>query len=139
MSMSYVPPYFVVQELVPPEIFKKYGDQSIRYIDPRLSDTLSFVRGLILQPMTVNNWHTGGDRLWSGLRVPGSPYYSMGSAHSYGQAFDAVGNWDADDVRQKIIDNQHLLPHHIRLEIGISWLHVDVMNVSQTWVQTFKP
>lgn len=137
-SHSYVPSNFVIQELIPPTFFHKYGNNAIRYIDPRICDVLSVVRDWIGKPMTINNWHTGGQRLWSGLRTADSPHYRSGSAHSFGQAFDAVGDWDANLVRQAILDGELILPHWVRLETNITWLHVDVMAVQQK-VETFKP
>lgn len=137
-TYSYVPKHFVTQELVPPTFYQKYGEASIRYIDPRLSDVVAEVRAWIGKPMTINNWHRGGQRIWSGLRTADSPYYRSGSAHSFGMAFDAVGDWVPETVRQAIIDRKLILPHRVRLEMGISWLHIDVMAVGEE-VETFKP
>lgn len=140
MKHSFVPKNFVVQELVPRVMYEKYGESAIRYIDPRLCKVLEQLRECIDMPMTINNWHSGGGREWSGLRTPDSPYYSLGSAHTYGMAFDAVGNWDADEVRRKVIDRVVPLAFPVRLELGISWLHVDVMRSAENpEVFTFYP
>lgn len=120
-------------------MFQRYGDKSIRYFDPRLLAVLEVIREGVDSPMTINNWHLGGARQWSGLRTPESKYWSSGSAHSWGMAFDAVGDFDPDDARAAIVSGQLILPYPVRLEMGISWLHVDVMNVSQNPVEIFYP
>ena len=130
--------HFVTQELVPPGLFQRYGDQSIRYFDIRILEVLERIREWVDAPMTINNWSRQGNRQWSGIRTPDSPYYSLGSAHSWGLAFDAVGSWEPDDVRAAILSEQLMLPHPVRLELGVSWLHVDVMNISGNRVETFN-
>ena len=129
---------FITQELIPPSLFQRYGDQSIRYFDIRILEVLERIREWVDAPMTINNWHRQGNRQWSGIRTPDSPYYSLGSAHSWGLAFDAVGDWEPDDVRAAILSEQLMLPHPVRLELGVSWLHVDVMNISGNRVETFN-
>jgi len=129
---------FVVQELVPPSLYQLYGDQAIRYFDIRILEVLERIRECIDAPMVINNWHRQGNRQWSGIRTPDSPYYSLGSAHSWGLAIDAVGSWEPDDVRAAILSEQLMLPHPVRLELGVSWLHVDVMNISGNRVETFN-
>ncbi len=131
-----LPKQFVVQELVPPEMFKRFIDLSIRYVDPRLLVVLGEIREWLDRPMTINNWHTGGNREWSGIRTPDSPYYSKYSGHSWGMAFDAVGDWDAGMVRKAITSGQLKLSYPVRLESGVSWLHVDVM--AQSPVEVFS-
>ena len=131
---------FAVHELVPPETYEKFGNRAIRYIDQRLIATLNAIRDYVNTPMTINNYKFGGDRIGSGLRLPGSKYHSMYSAHSHGMAFDAVGNFDYDQIRQDIMDKEdELLPHPVRLEMDINWLHVDVMNETDKFVVTFNP
>lgn len=131
---------FAVHELVPPETYDKFGDRGIRYIDPRLIGTLNAIRDYVNAPMTINDYRFGGSRVSSGLRLPGSKYHSLYSAHSYGMAFDAVGDFDYEALRKDIIEKgEELLPHPVRLEMDINWLHVDVMNASDKFVITFNP
>lgn len=129
---------FVPQELVCPITFKRFGKNSIRYIDPRLISVLNVLRAEIDEPMTVNNWHIGGNFVGSGLRVHGSKHWSQFSAHSFGMAIDARGSeWDTEVVRRAIIDGDIVLPHPVRVELDVSWLHIDVMNNTDSPVITF--
>ena len=139
--MSFKLTHFLVQELVPQDLFNRYGEEAIRYMDPRLLEVLEALRTAIDTPMTINNYHIDGSRHWSGIRTPESPWYRPYSPHSYGMAFDAVGNFEASEVRQRIKSGEIKLPHPVRLEMGVSWLHVDVMRVSSDYesVTTFYP
>lgn len=49
------------------------------------------------------------------------------SAHILGKAgdFDVAG-MTAEEARQAIKNNANLLPYPVRLEKGVSWLHMDV-------------
>lgn len=50
------------------------------------------------------------------------------SAHILGKAGDfTVSGMSAEEARRKIIANASLLPHHIRMEAGVTWLHFDVL------------
>lgn len=53
-----------------------------------------------------------------------TPYIS---AHILGKGGDfTVKGMTADQARQKIKANAHLLPCHIRIENEVNWLHFDV-------------
>jgi hypothetical protein len=131
--------YFKVHEVVPPELWDRYGELAIRYMDPRLLANLVALRKQINLPMTINNYRLNGDRTSSGLRTPESSHYSMGSAHSYGMAIDAVGPFNVKEVRQKLLDESIVLPYPCRIEMNVSWLHIDVMALGPVMVQTFNP
>ena len=49
------------------------------------------------------------------------------SAHCLGKAGDfTVTGMTAEQARRKIVQNADLLPCPVRLEKGVSWLHMDV-------------
>mgnify|MGYP002628906326 FL=1 len=140
MSKYYELNYFKPYELVPPETHEKYGDKAIRYIDPRLIANLNAIRDYLGVPMVINDYEWGGKRKSSGLRLPGDSYHSVYSAHSFGMAFDAVGNFDYDQLREDIISKKEIIvPHPCRLEMDINWFHIDVMNETDRHVITFSP
>jgi len=122
--------YFKVHEFVPEHMYKRYGEKAWRFIQPgliRIYDTLKerFPNGTI----TINNYAYGGNRYWSGLRTPESPYYSETSIHSFGGGGDSkFSAYAEEDVRQDIIDNPEIYPDVKGIEMGISWLHVDTRN-----------
>lgn len=128
--------YFDIQELVGPIEYLKFGNNCWRYLRTDLLHTILVVRRDILKvPMYVNNWATGGNLYERGLRCNISPISKdktvenvlYMSGHSFGAAidFDAKG-MTAESVRKKIIMNESLLPYPIRLEKGVSWVHLDV-------------
>ena len=122
--------HFAIHELVPPHIFEKFGEKAWKFIDSRLIESIDALKEHFnLGTMTINNYYWGGDRKWSGLRTPQSPYYSETSQHSLGNAIDAVfSHYSAKDVRNYIIDNQHKFPHIKGVELDVGWVHVDVRN-----------
>jgi len=130
---------FKIEELVPKEVYQTRGDKAWELLDPNMIKVLDRIKKKFPKgSMTVNNWLWNGDRNWSGLRTPESPYYSKYSQHSFGRAFDAVfSKYTAEEVRQYIIDNLEEFPEVGGIELGISWLHIDVRNVEQ--VKMFYP
>ena len=132
--------YFEVKEFVSPDVYRKHGEMSIKFICPMLLETISIIREKIGKPITINNWHVGGGFTQRGLRENISDIVSKKtkrdklylSAHTMGKAFDFdVKGMKADDVRKWILDNQKSLPHKIRLEHKmngkpITWIHVDL-------------
>ena len=130
---------FKIQELVPESIYKKRGEKAWELLNPLLLETIDTIKERFPDgSMTINNWLWNGNREWSGLRTPDSPWYSMTSQHSFGNAIDAVfSKYTAEEIRQDIIDNPDIYPHVKGIETDISWLHIDVRN--RKTVAIFKP
>ena len=131
--------HFKIQELVPPKVYKTCKNKAWRLLDDRVLITLDRLRERY-GPITVNNWHSGKDREWSGLRTPDSPYYSANSQHTFGRAADCLfSRTDAESVRQDIlaapVDKDFELIGS--LELGVSWLHFDVRNCKR--IKTYYP
>ena len=139
----YKPKHFKAHELVPPEIYKKWGDRSFMFIDDRLLRLIDALRDEF-GSATINNYKYGGDRQWSGLRTNGSPYYSRTSQHSFGRAADIIfSNIDAEQVRGEIKEDPQFWLNSagcdsITLEDGVSWVHVDVRNGAKG-INSFSP
>jgi hypothetical protein len=127
--------FFRIEELVCPHIFKAFGGRSWQFISIELLTTLLVLRRDIFQsPMTVNNWHNGGIFSQRGYRcnicqiprtktLQGKIYLS---AHCNGRGIDAdIKGLTAEQARQKIKANIDKLPYNIRVEAGVSWLHLD--------------
>lgn len=122
--------YFDVDELVCDHTFAKFGAvQSWNFLDTDFLHALLVVRRDILKkPM----WCNGNAKKQRGLRCnrcqmvrdKTSVYLS---AHCLGKAGDfTVTGMTAEQARQRIKENAHLLPCPVRLESGVSWLHMDV-------------
>jgi hypothetical protein len=123
-------PYFDVDELVCPHTFAKWGQASWQFLDTDYLHALLVVRRDILKkPM----WCNGSGKTERGLRcnrcsiVRGKSGAYL-SAHVLGKAGDfTVTGMTAEQARQAIKRNASLLPCNIRIEKGVSWLHLDVL------------
>ena len=132
--------HFKAYELVDRETYEREGDEgSLALIHPDLRDQADNVRDFLGVRITVNNWKIGGPFQWRGLRTPekaeelGAPQ----SAHISDPTkkilcraidFDADG-MTADQVRAKILADKDnpLLSKITRMEIGITWVHIDII------------
>ena len=121
--------YFKVHEIVPKVLYNKYGEKAWRYVDIRLIETIDKLKEHFSEgSMTINNYKWNGAREWSGIRTSDSPYYSVGSQHSYANALDIVfSEYTAKEVRDYILNNLDEFPHIKGLEVA-TWLHIDVRN-----------
>jgi len=85
---------FLLEEYVSKEVFEEYGHRAVRFISTALieADTQLVIdlEAHFKRPIscTINNWKWGGQRNNSGLRMPGTTYYSKWSLHSMGSASD---------------------------------------------------
>lgn len=140
----YICKYFKLYELLPKSLYKN-ENTGWNMIDERLLRTIDFVRELLGVPLTVNTWKQGGPRGFSCARTPDSKEYSKGSYHSVRpdrlvMACDMVSNkLTAAEMRKIIKDNADKLPYPVRLENGVSWLHIDVVEKPGYKVYIFNP
>lgn len=123
--------YFSIEELVCPHVLEKYGEKAWMFLDDRLIYNLDTIRERIGKPIFVNI----GDLTQRGLRCTkceivkqkveaGEVYLS---AHIMGKAADFnVRDIEAEVMRLWLAKNGHLLPYPIRLESGVSWVHMDI-------------
>jgi len=133
----YIPEYFIAEELVPPRVYNYKKELSWELIDDRVLITLDQLRDEY-GSITVNNWKWGGDREWSGLRTPDSPWYRPYSQHTFGRASDCIFNdTNVKKVRKDILDNPERFPCINSVELQTSWLHFDVRNCNR--IKTYTP
>lgn len=136
MTPAYTPRFFTLEEFLPPTIHADLAAADALWkgwllLDERIVRTADQLREKF-GAITINNWHTGGDRVASGLRVPGSPHYKPYSQHSFGRAIDCVSrSLSGEDMRKYIIANRDEFPFITTLERDVSWLHCDVRNAPQ--------
>lgn len=136
-------PYFKAHELVSPQVYAKYGENSWQFLSTDLLHTLLVVRTELGRPMTINTWFWGGSFSQRGLRDNQSPIFREKferdrlylSGHVLGMAIDFdVEGMTASEVRVWLQSNSHKLPVKIRLEnklngVPINWVHLDVKYV----------
>ena len=130
--------YFIVQELVCKHTYMKFGERSWQFLDTELLHTLLVIRKNIGKAMYVNNWDMGGPLSQRGLRcnicqlvkdkTKANSVYLSSHGNGAGVDFDVKG-MTAQEVRNWISENQVLLPYPIRLESGVTWVHLDIYDV----------
>lgn len=124
---------FKIKELVCNEVLAKYGEGAWRFLDDRILQALYLLRFEIFNaPITINN---GKNFTQRGLRCnrcqlvrsKSTPYLS---AHVLGKAFDLdVKGYTAEQARKKIKENLNKFPFPIRMESGVNWVHIDVVDM----------
>lgn len=131
--------HFALYELVPRHVYEERGDKAWEALDDRMLRSLDYLRELY-GSITVNNWYWGGNREWSCLRTPGSPYYKPYSQHSFGRSADCIfKRVTAEKVRQDILANPDTEAFQLimSLELDVTWLHFDVRNCKR--IKTYYP
>jgi hypothetical protein len=147
---NYKPKWFKTQELIHPEIYRKWGEKSLMFMDVQILWTIDQIREyfafLGYEGVTVNDWCFGGERKFSGLRPFNSEIGASMSQHKFGRAIDfLVKGLSATEVRKIILDNQkeEAFKYITRMEdfAGMSWVHIDNANlvIPQDEIFIFNP
>lgn len=134
--------YFRIGELVCNHVYDKFKEQAWMFLSTPLLHTLLVLRTEIINlPMIVNT----SKLKQRGLRCNMCPLVNAKtgpyvSAHVTGNGVDFTCNAkSAEEIRQLIKDNQDKLPYKIRLEEGVSWVHIDVYDPGfYNKITTFK-
>lgn len=142
---------FEAWELVDPFIYEKYGEDSLKFIDPRLRKWIEWFREAIDRQVFVNNYK----RVPKPCRIYKERGYRSNlseivrekndkeelylSAHTRFQAIDFdVEDMSAEEIRQWIDRHKQEMPVSIRIEKGVSWVHVDVCNCTYEKIIYFE-
>lgn len=145
--MATIKDYFDIRELTCPHVYDKFREYAWNFFDPRLLDTLLVIREKIGKPIYVNNWDMGGNFTQRGFRCNICPLVKEKTAleklyvtaHNQGMGVDFdVKGMSAEEVRKWIVDNKIFLPHPIRLESDVNWVHLDVRTDGMHAVTFFK-
>ena len=122
--------FFQVRELVCGHTFSKWGERSWQFLSTDYLHNLLVIRRDILQmPMVCN--HDGAEQ--RGLRcnmcrMVKEKKAAYLSSHILGRAGDfSVQGLTAQEARSRIRTMQNLLPYPLRMEGGVSWLHIDTL------------
>lgn len=147
MLLDKIKKYFGIKELVCKHIYERHGSVAWTFFDPRLLETILFIRENIGLPIYVNNWSRGGSLSQRGLRCnlcqlvkdkTDSDKIYM-SAHSQGMGIDFdINGMSAKQVRNWIKEHQEELPHPIRVEEDVNWVHIDVRSDGKKKLTWFK-
>lgn len=123
--------YFDIQEFIDPATYSEEGENSITFIDKKLIDIAEFVRETLGKPVTINNWHTGGQYKESGLRNKNTTTGAKRSAHKLGKGIDVkakemVGNEWYEFVKKHAKKLYDLGLRRIEDKtLATTWCHMD--------------
>ena len=133
--MNTIKQYFDIRELVCRHVYNKHKENAWDFFDPRLLEIMLWIRENIGRPIYVNNWDSNGQLTQRGLRcnlcslvrskTNAQSLYLTAHSQGMGVDFDVKG-MTAEQVRQWIKANESKLPHPIRLEKDVTWVHLDV-------------
>lgn len=125
---------FVLQEFVPPEIYKRWGLRSIWFVDKRMVLACQWLRDYTGKPVTINDWLWNKDEIsnytLSGFRPPNCKIGAKLSQHKLKGAVDPkIEDMDGEEIRGIIRSNFHKLNIEFgitTIELGTStWCHMD--------------
>jgi hypothetical protein len=133
MERIYIPKYFQLYELLPPELYtydmmvsEAARERGFANFDQKLLETIDVVREVIGLPLICNTWFQDGNRKNCGFRTMQCSVGAAQSQHKLGKAVDLICHkMSAEEMRQKIKANEDKLPYPIRIEDGVNWLHID--------------
>ena len=125
-----IKPYFDVEELVCDHTYAKWGERSWQFLDTDLLHVLLVLRRDILKvPLFCNSKsaHQKGLRCNMCQLVKSKTAVYL-SAHVLGMGLDLTSpSMKAEKMRELIKANADKLPCNVRIEGGVSWLHIDVL------------
>lgn len=140
--MIYRCQHFVLQELVHPNIYNKWGDRAWEFLDQRLLQTVDQLREYF-GPITINDWHVGGEHVDSGLREWLSTVGAAWSQHKFGRAadlkFKTTTPIGASAVILAMPSRFPLLTTIEDVVKTLTWLHIDVRNNQTSGIRIVQP
>jgi hypothetical protein len=129
MFKVYEPRNFDPREFVSPvtyQLMLARLKSPLLVMDVRMLVTADAIRTYFGKPVTINDWHVGGKRQYSGYREPTCQVGELYSQHRFGRALDLlVQGMTAAVVRAEILVNPEAFPFITAMEDGVGWVHVD--------------
>lgn len=123
--------YFKLNELVCPHVFARYGTVAWQFLDTEALRVLLILRTVVLcVPLVCNT----GKHTQRGLRCNLCDLVKSATAknaiymtpHGMGRAWDLTSpQMTAQEMRKKILANMDKFPMPIRIELDVTWLHID--------------
>lgn len=131
---------FKIEELVDKATFEKFGDNAWLFLDKTALITLQQLRNTF-GPLTVNDWHWGGNFEYSGFRHPQCSIGAKLSQHKFGRAFDVKStDFSAQEMQDYILAYPEKFPYITRMENAEhtkKWLHFDVALTNENNIVIF--
>lgn len=123
--------HFDVRELVPPDVYRAFGENSAWFVSPMLLQVLDMLRFKLARPIIINDWHMGGNYKYSGFRPRFVNIGAAYSMHRMGLAADIkVQGMTPKEMLAAVLDNRKILmPLGLstveNIDFTPSWLHID--------------
>lgn len=138
-----ISPNFDIREFVHPDVWTRFGESSVWFLDRRLFSINQCLRDRF-GSLIINNWHFGGERVDSGFN-PNRDIGAEYSQHKFGRATDdQFRDATANEVRQDILKHQCYW-----LEMGLTtlesgdyaptWVHLDTRYTGMNEILIVKP
>ena len=147
MENKYIPKWFQLYELLPPELYSydMMVSEDARerafatFFDEKLLITIDIVRDIIGLPLICNTWFQDGNRKNCGYRTKACSVGVENSQHKLGKAVDLICHkMSAEEMRKKIDANKDKLPYQIRIEKDVNWLHIDTKEITAACQKNHK-
>ena len=133
---------FKIEELVPLRLIDLiHKDLLWKLVDDDIIIAIDKIKEVFPKgSMSINTYKWAGDRTQSCVRTKNSKYYSSTSQHSLGKAVDCIFSaYTTDEVRDYILNSPDEFPTIGGVELGTSWLHIDVRPRRNGKIITFTP
>lgn len=133
---------FYLWEFVPPDIYEKYGENSMWFLDPKIIKAAQFTRDFFKRPIYINTWKLGSvnGHIYkdSGFRTPETVVNNTSMAslsqHVFGRAVDLkITNIPAPEVQEEIKAGWRQFKEAgiTAIELGTeTWTHLDVRSTN---------
>lgn len=136
---------FKPEELVSKKHFETFSNKSDIYelFDDKLKAVIEWLRNELDKPFIANDWsYSKAAKVYNyrGYRWTDCKEGAPNSAHKQGMAIDIIiKGMTAKEFRIWIKEHANELPFPIRVEDGVSWVHIDVKAKEGYKVYFFKP
>lgn len=121
--------YFTLAEFVPKDIYTKWGDSSLWFVDQRLINSIIWLREQLGEPLVINNWATGGSHQNRCFRPPGNTVGASLSQHRFGRAAD----FDSPDMKVSEI-YKWLISNQEKVVKETSFTTIEDLAHTPTWI-----
>lgn len=134
-NMFYKCKHFSIKELVDKETYEKFGESAWMFFNPLFLQALDGLREYLGVPLIVNNWATGGNYQYSGLRSKSCEVGAEYSQHRFGNAADIKSKiLDPRTMFERIMiakDDERLTNINAIEDINFTktWVHIDGRNI----------
>lgn len=128
--MSYIPKYFLIEEVISPDICNPIDATQWFMFDNRILWTADQLRA-IYGKLICNTWMWNGKHTFRGYRPWSCKVGARMSQHKLGRALDLVPmETTVDEIRDEIIanPNREEFKYITAIESDVPWLHIDCRN-----------